>query len=176
MTRTADANGRVSPMLPPFDCCRRDLSSLIQSTNRALTWRKWIPNFVMATLIFVPETQQAERDCEGSMQTDFPFILGIRRFMNPQTSAHSPGTPLGTHNGEVSVTSPDLTLTNLLRHDHRGLRRLGAPRGIRMGVNSYWTGCVTSSTTRSHGAGRIQWFNEQQRACQPCAQLLFSCF
>ena len=41
------------------------------------------PNFVMATLICFLEAQHAERDCEGSMRADLPFILGTWRIKEP---------------------------------------------------------------------------------------------
>ena len=58
------------------------------------------PSFLMATLICLIETKHAEKDCEGSMHAELPFIFGTQRvFENLHTSDHSPGTPPGPHNG-----------------------------------------------------------------------------
>ena len=70
------------------------------------------PSFVMATLICFLGTQPAERDSEASMRADVPFILGTRRFSEPHTSDHSPGTPPGHQNGEGPGGTGKFVLTN----------------------------------------------------------------
>ena len=41
------------------------------------------PNFVVAALICAPDAKRAVGDCEGTMHTDRPLLLGPRRFYEP---------------------------------------------------------------------------------------------
>ena len=92
MTCTIDVNGRILMILPPFLTVvvrrvplARDWSAMFVFQGYAIDQSRIDveevdPNFVMGTLICFLETQHAERDIEGSMHTDLPFIFGTRRF------------------------------------------------------------------------------------------------
>ena len=71
-------------------CCGRKVSFLFLEFRRrhtinqpSINVEEVVPNFVMATLICFLDAQHAERDCEGSVRADLPFILGTRRFQEP---------------------------------------------------------------------------------------------
>ena len=56
---------------------------------------------MMAALISRADAMSFVENGEGAMLTYFPLSIRIRELRNPQTSAHSPGTVPGPHNGGV---------------------------------------------------------------------------
>ena len=75
-----------------FPCCGRNVScsfsNLVGEICRPVIYdhnqpsinvEEVAPNSVMATFIYFLEAQHADRDCEGTVHADLPFILGTRR-------------------------------------------------------------------------------------------------
>ena len=115
------------------------------------------PNFVMATLICLLDAQHAERDCEGSMHADLPFILGSRRFKVPHTSDHSPDTPPGPHKGVETggtgkhVLAKASSIILMGRGSLPGWRRHAAPLKSPATMSTCPCGITVRTVERHHG-------------------------
>ena len=90
--------------LPPFFCLafvRARLGQLCEYGigRPAERWRVkgGSPNLVVAALVSVSNAENITIDFESAMAAYLPSVFG--GLMSPHTSAHSPGTPPGPHNG-----------------------------------------------------------------------------
>ena len=110
MTCTFHVNGHILPKFPPF------FTVIVRRVHLPRTWSTMLvipgcainqpridveevdPNIVVAALICFPDAKRVLGDCDGTMHTNVPLVVGSRWFNEP-TCISPPGTSPGSHKG-----------------------------------------------------------------------------